>query len=100
MYVGNLPKDFYNLDFLQFFKSKGYKVLYAKVIIKEDPVSKHQKRFGFLQFTSQEEAERCQREMNNTQIHGKTINMSLVQPGFDDKANIIVRNLAPEMTQQ
>lgn len=26
--------------------------------------------------------------------------MSVVQPGFDDKANIIVRNLAPELSQQ
>lgn len=66
VYVGNLPKDFYDLDFLQFFKSRGYKVLYAKVITKNDPVSKVQKRFGFLQFTSLEEATRCQQEMNNT----------------------------------
>lgn len=100
VYVGNLPKDFYNLDFLQFFKSRGYKVLYAKVVVKEDPATKRQNRFGFLQFTTQEEAQRCQEEMNNTQIHGKTVNMSVVQPGFDDKANIIVRNLAAELTQQ
>ena len=26
--------------------------------------------------------------------------MSVVQPGFDDKANVIVRNLAPELSQQ
>lgn len=38
--------------------------------------------------------------MNNTQILGSTINMSVVQAGFDDKANVIVRNLAPELTQQ
>ena len=38
--------------------------------------------------------------MNNTQIHGNTINMSVVQPGFDDKANIIVTNLSTDLTQQ
>jgi len=40
VYVGNLPKDFYNLDFSQHFKSRGYKVLYANVLTKDDPVSK------------------------------------------------------------
>lgn len=58
MYVGNLPKDFYDLDFLQFFKSRGYKVLYAQVKIKED-AQKRQNRFGFLNFTTIEEAQKC-----------------------------------------
>ncbi len=66
MYVGNLPKDFYDLAFLQFFKSRGYKVLKATVLFKDDPATKRQKRYGFLQFATHEEAQRCQQEMNNS----------------------------------
>jgi polyadenylate-binding protein len=36
--------------------------------------------------------------MNNTQINGSTIYTSLVSQGFDDKANIIVRNLSIELS--
>jgi len=59
VYVGNLPKDFYDLDFLQYFKSRGYKVLYAQVKNKDDPQTKRQNRFGFLNFTTIEEAQKC-----------------------------------------
>lgn len=37
--------------------------------------------------------------MNNTQINGSTIYTSLVSQGFEDKANIIARNLSAELSQ-
>ena len=99
VYVGNLPKDFYDLEFFKFFKKHGFKVFKATVQSSEDKLSKRTNRFGFLQFVNQEEAERCCLKMNNTQINGSTIYTSLVSQGFEDKANIIVRNLSIELSQ-
>lgn len=102
VFVGNLPKDFYDLEFFKFFKKHGYKIFKATVHTSEDKSSKRTNRFGFLQFVNQEEAERCQREMNNKQINGSTIYTSLGSPssqGFEEKANIIARNLSAELTQ-
>jgi len=77
VYVGNLPKDFYDLDLFKFFKKHGYPVYRAIVHVKEDKFTKRTNRFGFLQFTSQEEAAQCYAEMNNTEINGTVVRLSL-----------------------
>ena len=94
MYVANLPKTFYNLDFTKFFKNQGYQIAFGSVSI--DKVTEKPTQYGFLTFYTQEEAERCQREMNNFEIKGQPIRTSLVvdkKSGFDQKANVIVKNL-------
>ena len=101
MYVGNLPqKAFYDLDFLKFFTTKGYKIQKAKVVI--DKHSGKPKGFGFLTFYSRTDAEKCIDEMNNHEIQGVAIRM---QPQFgkeelkfDEKANILIKNLDKEVT--
>jgi len=52
IYVGNIPKDFYDLEFFKFFKKHGFKVLKATVHSKEDKNLGRVKRYGFLQFVS------------------------------------------------
>ena len=49
----------------------------AEVQKRDDKSSKQINRFGFLYFVSQEEANRCQQEMNNTMINGNTVRISL-----------------------
>ena len=103
VYVGNLPqKAFYDLDFLKFFTTKGYKIQKAKVII--DKHSGRPKGFGFLTFYSKIDAEKCIEEMNNHEIQGMPIRM---QPEFqkeelkfDERANVLVKNLDKEVTQE
>jgi RNA recognition motif-containing protein len=100
VYVGNLPKDFYDLDLFKFFKKHGYGVYRAIVHTKEDKFTKRTNRFGFLNFTSADEARRCQAEMNNTEIKGTVVRLSMqTNDSFASDANIIVRNLAPELSQ-
>jgi RNA recognition motif-containing protein len=67
--VSNLPKEnFFDLDFYKFFSSKGYKIMNAKVVLHKrtsKPLG-----YGYLQFYSKDEAERCLQEMNNITLHG------------------------------
>ena len=65
--MGNLPdKAFYDLDFLKFFTTKGYKIQKAKVIV--DNQTGKPKGFGFLTFYDEKEATRCMEQMNNHEI--------------------------------
>lgn len=64
VYVGNLPtQSFYDLDLYKFFSSKGYKVVKSKVVL--DKNTSKPRGYGYLSFYTQEEADRCIREMNN-----------------------------------
>jgi len=75
VYVGNLPQNFYDLDLFKCFTSRGFKLCRATVA--SDKVTKKTLRYGFLQFYTQEEAERCQKEMNNVTISGSQLNLSV-----------------------
>lgn len=57
LYVGNLTATTYDNDLYKFFKSKGYKLRNGQVMI--DRETKKSKCFGYLNFYSQEEAQRC-----------------------------------------
>lgn len=56
--------------------------------------------YGYLSFNTQDEADRCLKEMNNTVIDGKAVRL-LPQgnKSFNEKANVIVKNVAKEVTQ-
>lgn len=101
MYIGNLPDNVYDTDIYQFFKHAGYQIGSSKVIFNKD--TKQHEGFGYINFFTPEEAERCLREMNNAKLRNKQIILSHVRPKdstFNADANIIVRNLPKELLQQ
>lgn len=57
--------------------------------------------YGNLSFYTQEEAEKCQREMNNLMYKGKPLILYFMgTKDFDKKANLIVTGLHKDVTQQ
>ena len=103
LYVSNLPKqNFLDLDFYKFFTSKGYKVKNAKVVI--DSKTNKSRGYGYLQFVEQTEADRCLREMNNQTLMGLALRIvkseTEPQSKFDKKANLLVKNIDKDVTQQ
>lgn len=70
LYIGNLACSITSVDLLKFFTNKGYKLKSAEVELDQFSESKE---YGFLEFFSAKEADRCQKEMNNTLIHGQQV---------------------------
>lgn len=69
LYVSNLPRDsFFDLDFYKLFTSHGYKLKSAKVALNKK--TSKPLGYGYLQFNSKDEAERCLTEMNNHVLNG------------------------------
>ncbi len=101
LYVSNLPKEnFFDLDFYKFFTSKGYKVKKAKIVI--DSKTNKSRGYGYLQFVLKEEAERCLNEMNNTTLNGLALRImfSSAEPKYNENANLLVKNIALDASQQ
>jgi len=96
LYVGNLPSNTFDLDLYKFFESKGYKLAGAKVMF--DRETFQSKCFGYLNFHSQEEAERCLLEQNNAKIENKQIVLNKKKDSdFDKEANVLALNLPKEL---
>jgi RNA recognition motif-containing protein len=101
LYVSGLPlQNFLDLDFYKFFTSKGYKVKNAKVVI--DSRTNKPRGYGYLQFVDPAEADRCLREMNNQTLMGNALRIvkSSSDPKFEKEANLLVKNIDKEVTQQ
>lgn len=103
VYVGNLPtQSFYDLDLYKYFTSRGYKVQKSKVVL--DKNTSKPRGYGYLTFYTQEEADRVIKEMNNTVLEGQAIRLShQIQKGeqkYDEKANILIKNIGKDVTQQ
>lgn len=101
LHVSNLPKEnFFDLDFYKFFTSRGYRLKGAKVVI-NSKTGKPQ-GYGYLQFNSKEEAERCLNEMNNTLHQGLPLRIvhSVPKVNYNEKANLLVKNIDKEVSQQ
>ena len=99
LYVSNLPKEnFLDLDFFKFFTSKGYKVKNAKIVI--DTKTNKSRGYGYLQFVDQSEADRCLKEMNNQTLMGLALRIvkSESNPSFNKDANLLVKNIAQDVT--
>ena len=65
--MGNLPKEsFYDLDLYKYYTSRQYNVKKAKVVL--DKKTSRSFGYGYLAFYTEEEADRCVREMNNAVI--------------------------------
>lgn len=99
LYVGNLTPTTYDNDLYKFFKSKGYKLRNGQVMI--DRETKKSKCFGYLNFYSQEEAQRCLDNMNNATLNGKQIVLNKKKDSdWDTNANVLVKNMPKDITQQ
>lgn len=97
--VSNLSEKTYDLDLYKFFSSHKFQVASAKVM--RDRETEKLRGFAYLNFYSEEEAERCLAEMNNAVIDGKHIVLSRKKnDDFDSKANVVVKNLAKDITQK
>lgn len=71
--------------------------------VASDPKSSNRKsmQYGFVSFPDEAEMNRCHKEMNNKELQGKAITLSVQTQGFknyDPLANVFVRNLAKEFT--
>jgi len=98
LYVGNLTATTFDNDLFKFFKSKGYKIKSAHVMI--DKKTNKSQCFGYLNFYSQDEADKCLNEQNNAIIDGKQIVLNKKKESdFDSQANVLVKNLPKEMAQ-
>ena len=101
LYVSNLPKEnFFDLDFYKFFTSRGFRVKHAKIVI--DSKTMKSRGYGYLQFTDKEEAQRCLDKLNNQVLNGQALRIvhSVNELKFDVDANLLVKNIDKETTQQ
>lgn len=101
LHISNLPKEnFFDLDFFKFFTSKGYKVKNAKIVF--DSKTNKSRCYGYLQFVDQAEADRCLKEMNNQTLMGSALRIvkSESNPIFNKDSNLLVKNIALDVTQQ
>jgi len=96
--VAGLPNNYFNLELEKLFKAKGHRPIGAVVCV--DHVTQKPKNYGFVSFTTQGEAQKAMEEMNNYELNGRFLRISLQQTEkqFDDQANLFVRSLAPEVT--
>ena len=102
VYVGNLPtQSFYDLDLYKYFSTRNYKIQKSKVVL--DKATSKPRGYGYITFYTQEEADRCIKEMNNSVLEGQAIRLSpQIQKGgqkYDEKANILIKNIDKEATQ-
>lgn len=104
LYVSNLPREnFFDLDFQKFFENRGYRVKKAKIVL--DSKTSKSRGYGYLQFYTEEELTRCLDNMNNVQLQGQALRIvrSTANPKselFDEQANLLVKNIDKEITQQ
>ncbi len=80
IYVSNLSFTITDEDLLAAFKTYG-DVSSAKVII--DKFSNRSKGFGFVEMPNDEAAEKAIKELNNTHMDNRAINVSVARPKED-----------------
>lgn len=100
IYCGNLPKEaFYDLDLYKVFQLNKHPIVKAKVVI--DKKTGKSLGYGYICFYKMEDAERCLKEMNNHLVRDKSIRLSMKyeNKAFDEKANILIKNIDKTVTQ-
>jgi len=88
-----LPTNFFDLDLFKFIRQNGFNVVAAKVV--EDVINKKSLLYGYAQFKTEEEAKACKKALNNWDVNGKVITVSVqtdLKP--NPKANIFIKNIA------
>jgi RNA recognition motif-containing protein len=69
LYIGNLSPKTFDLDLYKYFKAQGYAIAGVKVMFSKE--SRQSRGYGYLNFYSDEEAQRCLDGMNNAVIDAK-----------------------------
>jgi RNA recognition motif-containing protein len=100
LHIGNLPGKFYDLDLYKMIKQQGFAVVKAIVVV--DKKTNKSLNYGYAQFQTEDDAQKAQQKLNNSQVEDKVITVSIQQMDNkpNPKANILVRNLAPAVTQK
>lgn len=77
IYVGNLPYDAKEEDLRQLFEAFG-QVNSINLITDRD--TGRSKGFGFVEMENQEEGDKAITELNDTELSGRKINISVARP--------------------
>jgi len=77
LYVGNLPFDVDDAALAELFGQHGT-VESAKVIM--DPVAGRSRGFGFVQMSTEAEAQAAAAALNNTEYSGRTLTVNEARP--------------------
>jgi cold-inducible RNA-binding protein len=77
LYVGGLPYSVTDAQLQQHFSAYG-KVDSAKVIMDRD--SDRSRGYGFVEMSTQEEAEKAIAGLNGTQMEGRSITVNIAKP--------------------
>jgi cold-inducible RNA-binding protein len=80
LYVGNLSYEVSKSDFEALFTPFG-KVVSADIIV--DRMTGRGKGFGFVEMSTQEEAEKAIAALNGTQHEGRTLTVNISKPRED-----------------
>jgi cold-inducible RNA-binding protein len=76
LYVGNLPFSLEDGDLAQLFGQAG-SVASARVVL--DPATGRKRGFGFVEMSSDEEAEAAKNMLNGTEVQGRSIVVDIAQ---------------------
>lgn len=63
LYIGNLTPTTFDNDLFKFFKNRGYNLRNAQVMLNNE--TRKSKCYGYLNFYTEDEAQRCLTEQNN-----------------------------------
>jgi RNA recognition motif-containing protein len=99
LYVDNLPKEsFFDLDLYKFVTAKGHTLKSAKVVL--DKRTNKSRGYGYLQFYTQAQADKCLEGLNNTILRDQPLRIvpSVNKMEINEKANLLVKNIEKEVT--
>jgi RNA recognition motif-containing protein len=78
LYIGNLSSEVTNDELQQVFSNKGFLVTSVRVIC--DREGGRSRGFGFVEFASQNDAERAIEELNGTDMKGRALLVKVAHP--------------------
>ena len=77
LFVGNLPFQVMEQGLIEFFSGAGV-VLNAQVVI--DKATGRSRGFGFVEFSSGEEAQKAVDEYNGKELSGRALTVNIARP--------------------
>ena len=75
LHIGNLPGKFYDLDLYKMIKQQGFAVVKAIVVVYKK--TNKSLNYGYAQFQTEEDAQKAQQKLNNSQVEYKVITVSI-----------------------